>query len=159
MAALYETHLPVSDLGRSTAFYRDVVGLIPAFSQPERGVGFLWVGSRERGMVGLWEPGSAYGWKSDDRHPRHFAISVQLGELFASIPRLQNLGTIVTGFDAAVASEPSVIGWMPSAQVYFNDPDGHVLEFISILPDKPMPSFFGCWSDWQKQRLPRADPA
>ena len=151
MTALYETHLPVGDLGRSTAFYRDVVGLTPAFAQPERGVGFFWVGSRERGMVGLWEPGGLYGWSSEQRHHCHFAIAVELDELFAAIPRLQKLGIKVTGFDGAAASEPSVIGWMPSAQVYFNDPDGHVLELISLLPDKPVLSFFGCWSDWRKQ--------
>jgi lactoylglutathione lyase len=154
MTALYETHLPIGNLNRSTAFYRDVVGLIPAFEQPERGVGFLWVGSRERGMVGLWEPGSLYGWKPERKHFCHLAISVQLDELFASIPRLAGLGIKVTGFSGAVASEPSVIGWMPSAQVYFNDLDGHILEFISILPDKPVPPFFGYWSDWQNLRLP-----
>ena len=152
MPALYETHIPVADLKRSSAFYRDVVGLIPAFTQPERGVGFLYVGTREDGMVGLWEPGSSYGWKSGERSPRHFAISVSLEELFASIPRLHNLGVAITGFDGAIATEPSVIGWMPSAQVYFEDPDGHVLEFISILPDQPVTTFFGRWSDWQKRK-------
>jgi hypothetical protein len=39
--------------------------------------------------------------------------------------------------DSAVkkTDEPTVIGWMLSAQVYFRDPDGHMLEFITILPD------------------------
>ncbi len=152
MSALYETHIPVADLRRSLAFYRDVVGLIPGFVQPERGVGFLYVGSRENGMVGLWEPGSAYGWKSAEKSPQHFAISVSINELFAAIPRLRSLGIEVTGFDGALATEPSVIGWMPSAQVYFKDPNGHVLEFITLLPDHPAASFFGCWSDWQKQK-------
>jgi len=27
-------------------------------------------------------------------------------------------------------TEPSVIGWMPSAQLYFRDRDGHSLEFF-----------------------------
>ena len=154
MAALYETHIPVTDLKRSTAFYRDVVGLVPAFAQPERGVGFLYVEKRENGMVGLWEPGSAYGWKSAERSAQHFAISVTLEELLAVIPRLKNLGIETTGFDGAVATEPSVIGWMPSAQVYFRDPDGHILEFICNLPDRPVASFFGTWSNWQKQKSP-----
>jgi lactoylglutathione lyase len=34
---LFETHLTVSDLSRSLAFYRDVVGLPVAFELPERG--------------------------------------------------------------------------------------------------------------------------
>jgi lactoylglutathione lyase len=151
MPALYETHIPVTDLKASSSFYRDVVDLIPAFAQPERGVEFLYVGNRERGMIGLWAPGTAYGWKSSERSPSHFAISVSRSELFASILRLQNLGIKITGFDGAVATEPSVIGWMPSAQVYFKDPDGHILEFICLLPDAPVPAFFGSWSDWRKQ--------
>lgn len=151
MPALYETHIPVTDLRRSTDFYREVVGLTPAFAQPERGVEFFYVGQREHGMVGLWGPGSTYGWKSTVRDSRHFAISVTLDELFAAIPRLQKHGVAATGFDGAPAAEPSVIGWMPSAQVYFKDPDGHILEFICNLPDKPVKSFFGRWSDWQRQ--------
>jgi len=150
VAALYETHIPVTGLQVSSAFYRDVVGLVPAFAQPGRGVEFLYVGSREGGMVGLWVPGTSYGWKSKDRPASHFAVSVTLAALFASIPRLQNLGIKLTGFDGAIASEPSVIGWMPSAQVYFKDPDGHILEFICNLPDQAVPSFLGGWADWQK---------
>jgi len=103
-------------------------------------------------MVGLWAPGTSYGWKSEEKPKSHFAISVTLAELLASIPRLQRLGIKTTGFDGATATEPSVIGWMPSAQIYFNDPDGHILEFICLLPDQPVPAFFGSWSNWQKQK-------
>jgi len=28
---------------------------------------------------------------------------------------------------------------MPAASIYFNDPDGHLLEFIAILPGKARP--------------------
>ncbi len=48
-------------------------------------------------------------------------------------------------------SEPSVIGWMPSAQLYFSDLDGHSLEFISILDDPPEPNFIGSLSQWRKK--------
>lgn len=154
MATLYETHIPVTDLAVSSAFYRDVVGLVSAFVQRERGVEFLYVGRREQGMIGLWAPETSYGWKSSERPRSHFAISVTQAELFAAIPRLQTLGIKLTGFDGAVATEPSVIGWMPSAQIYFNDPDGHVLEFICLLSGEPRTSFFGSWSDWQKQKGP-----
>jgi lactoylglutathione lyase len=42
-----------------------------------------------------------------------------------------------------------VIGWMPSAQIYFRDPDGHSLEFISILPEEPEPGFIGSYAKWR----------
>jgi lactoylglutathione lyase len=32
-----------------------------------------------------------------------------------------------------------VFAWMPAVAIYFNDPDGHSLEFIAILPGKPRP--------------------
>ena len=37
---LFEAHLTVRDLGRSTAFYRDVVGLELGIAQPERPAAF-----------------------------------------------------------------------------------------------------------------------
>ena len=39
---LFETHLTVSDLQRSVAFYRDVVGLPLALELPGRGAAFFW---------------------------------------------------------------------------------------------------------------------
>ena len=54
------------------------------------------------------------------------------------------------GFGGYQTHEPTVIGWMPSAQIYFRDPDGHMLEFISILPDAPDTGFIGPYSDWKK---------
>jgi mannose-6-phosphate isomerase-like protein (cupin superfamily) len=43
-------------------------------------------------------------------------------------------------------TEPSVIGWMPSAQLYFRDPDGHS-QFITLLDDP-----IGPLSAWETQR-------
>jgi lactoylglutathione lyase len=50
---LFESHLTVSDLGRSVAFYRDVVGLPVALEIPERGAAFFWCGSPRKSMLGL----------------------------------------------------------------------------------------------------------
>jgi hypothetical protein len=36
-------------------------------------------------------------------------------------------------------TEPSVIGWMPAAAVFFHDPDGHLLEYRTMLPHEPRP--------------------
>ena len=35
--------------------------------------------------------------------------------------------------------EPMVFTWMPAISIYFDDPDGHSLEFIGILPGKSRP--------------------
>ncbi len=152
MISLYETHLPVSELARSSAFYRDVVGLVPAFAQPHRGVAFFYFGARERGMLGLWAPGSPWGWKPGETHRCHFAIAVTLPELLANVERLKSLGIELRGADDQPVKEPSVIGWMPSTQIYFHDPDGHLVEFISLLDEAPLPSFFGSLPAWREQR-------
>lgn len=116
---------------------------------------FLYINSRETGMIGLWAPGSPLGWKPGETHRSHFAISVTLDELFAHIKRLNTLGITTTGFHGRETNEPSVIGWMPSAQIYFQDPDGHSLEYITPLDDPPNPTFFGTWTEWRKH----VDPA
>ncbi len=33
-----------------------------------------------------------------------------------------------------------VFAWMPAIAIYFNDPDGHQLEFIAILAGKGQPA-------------------
>ena len=35
--------------------------------------------------------------------------------------------------------EPVVLGWMPAASLYLRDPDGNMLEFLSMLPNSPQP--------------------
>ena len=59
VGGLFETHLTVSDIGRSVAFYRDVVGLPLALEVPERGAAFFWIAEPGEAMLGLWSLGSA----------------------------------------------------------------------------------------------------
>jgi len=44
-----------------------------------------------------------------------------------------------------------VLAWMPAASVYFHDPDGNLLEFLSMLPDEPRPELgvIG-WKRWKE---------
>jgi lactoylglutathione lyase len=42
-------------------------------------------------------------------------------------------------FNDQPTDEPSVLAWIPAASVYFNDPDGHLLEYIAMLPQDPQP--------------------
>jgi hypothetical protein len=58
-AGLFEAHLTVSDLDRSIAFYRDILGLQPAPESRERGAAFFWIGAPGNAMLGLWSLGSA----------------------------------------------------------------------------------------------------
>lgn len=145
---LYETHLPVANTEDSRAFYVDVVGLDFASRAPTRDIVFLWIGQNRRSMLGLWGPGTTYG---SDFHKCHLAIAMPLSELLAAGHRLEGLGVPCKNFFGDRTTEPSVIGWVPSAQIYFRDPDGHVLEFLALLDDEPDADFIGSLSAWQQR--------
>jgi lactoylglutathione lyase len=141
---LFETHLTVSDLARSVAFYRDVAGLPVALELPERGAAFHWIGGPGRAMLGLWSLGSA-----PIGMALHVAFDVALGDVLAAPERLREHGVEPLDFFGAPASEPSVIGWMPAAAVYFRDPDGHLLEYLAMLAAQPRPEAgIVTWSAW-----------
>jgi lactoylglutathione lyase len=146
---LYETHLPVANTEIAKDFYTKIVGLPFAYRDPTRDIVFLWAVSKEQGMVGLWGPKTAYGWEDGIARKCHVAFCVSFDQLLAAIKKLGRHGIETFGFGGHKTREPTVIGWMPSAQIYFRDPDGHVLEFISILPDPPNPKFIGAYSDWK----------
>ena len=65
--------------------------------------------------------------------------------------RLRSRDVTCQNFLGEKTVEPSVIGWMPSAQIYFSDPDGHSLEFIALLDDAPDAKFIGPLSAWRKR--------
>ena len=110
----------------------------------------MWADSKEKAMVGLWGPNTAYGHRGDGTPKQHLAFAVSLDQLFAAIERLTKCAIELMGFDGKKTLEATVIGWMPSAQIYFRDPNGHLVEFISILPDPPNPDFNGPYSEWKK---------
>lgn len=144
---LYETHLPVANTEIAKDFYAGIVGLPFAYRDPTRDIVFLWATSKEQGMIGLWGPGTTRG--SRPPNEQHLAFAVSLEQLFELIKKLRENGITTFGFGGKELEEPSVIGWMPSAQIYFRDPDGHMLEFITILPDSPRPDFIGTYLEWK----------
>ncbi len=146
---LYETHIPVANTKIAESFYREIVGLPFAYRDPTRDIVFLWADLKEKGMIGLWGPTTVYGRQNGVTPNCHMAFAVSLDELIAAIKKLNENGIDTFGFGGERAHEPSVIGWMPSAQIYFRDPDGHMLEFITILPEPPNPSFNGPYSEWK----------
>ncbi len=147
---LYETHLPVANTEVAKDFYTTVVGFPFAYHDPTCDIIFLWAASKEQGMIGLWGTNTAYEQENGMARKCHLAFAVSFDQLLAAIKKLNECGIKTLGFGGHQTQEPTVIGWMPSAQIYFRDPDGHVLEFITILPDAPNPRFVGAYSDWKK---------
>jgi lactoylglutathione lyase len=147
---LFETHLSVTDLQRSIDFYRDVVGLALALELPERNAAFLWVGDPGRSMLGLWSLGSAPLGLS-----LHVAFDVGLDDLLEASTRLDVAGITPLSFSGTKANEPSMIGWMPAAALYFHDPDGHLLEYLTMLDEEPRPDVgIVPWSEWRAATSP-----
>lgn len=147
---LYETHIPVADTKIAERFYGEIVGLPFAYRDPTRDIVFLWADAKGKAMIGLWGPNTVYGKQDEIVQRSHLAFAVSLDQLIAAIEKLNQNGIEIFGFGGNKTDEPTVIGWMPSAQIYFRDPDGHVLEFITILPDSPNPNFNGSYSEWKK---------
>jgi lactoylglutathione lyase len=154
LTGLFEAHLTVSDMKRAVAFYTDVVGLQPALELPDRGAAFLWIGGPGESMLGLWSTGSMPMALS-----LHVAFRTSLRDVLGACGRLRELGVVPLSFFAEETDEPSVIGWMPAAAVYFRDPDGHLLEYLAML-DEPARPDLGIipWSEWAASQPPVADP-
>jgi len=144
---LFETHLTVSDLQRSIDFYRDVIGLKLAFEASERNVAFFWIGDSGHSMLGLWSLGT-----SPLGLVLHLAFDVALDDLLDAPKRLTRHGIKPLSFFGVETTEPSVIGWMPAASVYLRDPDGHLLEYLTMLDNEPRPDLgIIPWSEWLGQ--------
>ena len=143
---LFEAHLTVSDLDRSIAFYRDTLGLPLAHRIAARNVAFFWVPSPDRGMLGLWSIGT-----SPLSLHLHIAFAVELPMIFESIAALRRAGLTPRSGVREAIDEPVVLSWMPAASVYFDDPDGHSLEFICMLDETPRPELGQVsWSEWRR---------
>lgn len=71
-------------------------------------------------------------------------------EILSAPERLLELGVQPLGFSGESISEPVVLAWMPAVSVYFKDLDDNSLEFICMLPDRPLPDRgIVTWSEWE----------
>jgi lactoylglutathione lyase len=141
---LFEAHLTVSDLDASIAFYRDRVGLQLAHLVAARQAAFFWVGSHGTTMLGLWAAGSA-----PQKTTTHVAFVASRDDVVAAPRALQSAGITPVDFDGRPTDEPVVLAWMPAASIYFHDPDGHLLEYIAMLPEDPRPDRgILRWHEW-----------
>jgi lactoylglutathione lyase len=124
---LYETHVQVSDLENAIKFYTEVLGLQLAHTEENRRIAFLWIGKNKESMLGLWE-------QKENLQTRHFAFTADKEDILNySVEFLKNKNLKPYNFLRDGIDKPMVFAWMPALAIYFNDPDGNQLEFISIL--------------------------
>lgn len=127
---LYEAHLPVSDIDKSVEFYEGL-GLERAYQGPR--VTFFWI-ERGKSWLGLWPSEHV----KTPYHPsiRHVAFYVELEDLNRAQRWLAEHGIAVRdAFGVAGEDQPLILenGANYHAAIYFNDPDGNSLEFITPL--------------------------
>jgi lactoylglutathione lyase len=150
---LFEVHLTVRNLDVAASFYRDVVGLTVAHVDSGRQAAFLWIGAARKAMLGLWAAGAA-----PQAVTLHTAFRVSPADVLAAPSLLRNAGVTPLDFDGRPTDLPVVLAWMPAAAVYFRDPDGHLLEYIAMLPHEPRPD---CgvvpWRTWESMQSAPAD--
>jgi catechol 2,3-dioxygenase-like lactoylglutathione lyase family enzyme len=139
LLGVFETHVQVKNLETAMRFYGDILGLELGFTITERSAALYWVGGRGKTMLGVWENPPWLPADSAERIvPQHLAFEVTPNHLQAAIQRMKQRGIQTRNFFDQVTDEPSVFGWIPAAAIYFNDPDGHLLEFIAKLQEEPM---------------------
>jgi lactoylglutathione lyase len=142
---LFEVHMTVADLDRAIAFYRDVVGLQLAHIVSARQAAFFWIGAAGNAMLGLWTAGSG-----PQRVTSHTAFRARLADVVAAPRALRAAGITPLDFDGRPTDQPVVLAWMPAASVFFRDPDGHLLEYIAMLPHAPQPEYgIVPWRMWE----------
>jgi len=142
---LFETHLYVRNLQRSVAFYRDLPGLEYCYSDSERNIAFFWIGAPQKAMLGLWQM------PEEQVQPRHFAFECNAAwVLEQSVSFLNERNIACYNFLKDGIERPMVFAWMPAVSIYFDDPDGHSLEFIGILPGHAKPELgVISYDEWQ----------
>ncbi len=144
---LFEAHLTVRDFDRALAFYRNLLGFELGFLQPERPAAFFWIGGRGRCMMGIFGADA-----TDISKSHHIAFQVDLQDVLAASGKLRAAGVTPMGGRKEPINEPVVFPWMPAASVFFEDPDGNVLEYIAMLPDSPRPDPGPVtWSNWRAE--------
>jgi len=125
---LYETHLLVENLERSIDFYKNVLELSHCYTEEKRRIAFFWIGKPKEYMLGLWEKPKGQVEK------RHFAFRCDVEDVLnKSVTYLKERKLKPYNFLKDELEKPMVFAWMPAIAIYFDDPDGNVLEFIAIL--------------------------
>ena len=142
--ALYETHIRVTDMVRSRQFYEDRLGLAVGWLSVDQRRVLYWVGPTGRTMLGISQaPPEEVSWQ-------HISFEIALEDMKDAARFLQVKGIKAYNLIDKGPS-PQVHGWMPAVSLYFDDPDGHLLEFIAMLPESPRPDVGSVlWGEWDR---------
>lgn len=131
---LYETHLYVENLERSIDFYANKLDLVQCHYEDARRAAFFWIGKPKQFMLGLWEKPKA------EIDIRHFAFECEPEwVLHNSVDFLKTRNITCRNFLNDGTERPMVFAWMPALSIYFEDPNGHSLEFIGVLEGESKP--------------------
>lgn len=116
--AVDHVSLPVRDLARALAFYRDLVGLEP-IPRPALGVDGAWlaVGSAQVHLI-VTPPGVAVDEPPPSLNPVASHVAFAIDDYAATLERLRREGLEV------LETSPEL------GQMWVRDPDGHVIELI-----------------------------
>ncbi|WP_308004165.1 VOC family protein [uncultured Chryseobacterium sp.] len=144
---LYETHVQVSDLENAIKFYTEILGLEFAHKEENRRIAFLWIGKNKESMLGLWE-------QKENLQTRHFAFTAEKEDILNySVEFLKNKNLKPYNFLKDGIEKPMVFAWMPALAIYFNDPDGNQLEFISVLEGDGKPELgVLSYEEWMERK-------
>jgi lactoylglutathione lyase len=134
---IFEVHLAVKDRHVSTDFYMRVLGCELATHIDRRDITFLWMNGYGSTMIGLWGPECPD--PPIERAISHIAFRLSAEDVEKAPAKLRELGVQSLGFNGESVDEAIVLAWMPAVSVYFKDPDGHSLEFISMLSEASRP--------------------
>ena len=143
---LYETHLFVENLKVSIDFYKNILGLEQCYFEQDRKAAFFWIGKPKEAMLGLWEK------PKSEIEKRHFAFRCEKDFILnIAIEFLNQNGLKPYNFLNDGTERPMVFAWVPAIAIYFDDPDGHYLEFIAVLDGEARPELgVISYEEWTK---------
>ncbi len=133
LQGISEVILVVKDLERSTAFYRDVVGLI---EEDVRNPKFVWFWAGPPGKsqrIGITAGPLTYG-AAHCGGPQHFAFGTERARIPELKAALEAQGVEVEG--------PVEFKFWNALSIYFSDPDGNRIELCGFA-DPRVPSAVG----------------
>ena len=118
---VYEVAIRVKDLAKAEPFYREVLGLEVGLRDEKRNWLFLRAGG-DAGMIVLQEDKGEWPLQ-------HFAFTILEADIEPAAAMLRERGVEVEG--------PVFHEWMSATSLYFEDPDGHALELLALVGNRP----------------------